>query len=85
MSERRVRYVAGATCDFTTAFVRRSIDMSEVNSSLVARFLEIWCHEECIGPWQIEETDREIVVRLIDPVDTVKFRLSSESDAFETS
>ena len=83
--QKAVLYSAGSSPGpFKTVFRRQRKNLDNTHAALLSRFLELWCFEECLGEWQIEETTTDILVHLSDPIDIIKFRFSEDSSKFET-
>ena len=56
--------------------------LSELRCDVVCRFMEFWCQKNCVGPWRVQETEKQIHIWFEMPRDVIIFKLSSEYDDF---
>ena len=56
-----------------------------INASGMARYIEFWCQENCIGKWKIIETEEFIKVLFDNDQDFIMFHLSDEYSRFSYS
>ncbi len=81
-------FVAGSLTDENTVYrislnlLRSLIDAAK--ACFLARFIEFWCHRQCVGGWRIEQDKHTLMVCFELPRDGVLFHFSDEFDYMQS-
>lgn len=83
-----VRHIAG--CDQDTLRYRFSLDLYRARidnsrSLLLARFIEFWCQQNCLGAWRVMDDGRFVNVWFDTCRDIVLFKMTDEYDYFDSA
>lgn len=60
-----------------------SSDLSPIDATMLAHFLETWCEHHCIGTWRVEHDYRNIRISMSLDRDLVLFKISEEYDVMQ--
>ena len=60
-----------------------SSDLSPIDATMLAHFLETWCEHHCVGTWSVEQDYRNLRVRMTLDRDLVLFKLTEEYDVMQ--
>lgn len=55
---------------------------NRLRSSMICRFVEMWCHANCRGCWRVRETEQTISISFELTRDIVLFKISDEYEPF---
>lgn len=57
-----------------------SSNLSQIDATMLAHFLETWCEHHCVGAWRVEHDYKKLQISMSLDRDLVLFKISEEYD-----